>query len=75
MSDPENCRVYSKEPNVTLGQIVGQNAYDGTQIVMIELPRSQNEVEHVGFTMNVAMAVADKIMARCMNYQSQEAKK
>lgn len=75
MSDPENCRVYNKEPNVTLGQIVGQNAYDGTQIVMIELPRSLNEVEHVGFTMDVAMAVADKIMARCMRYQAQEARK
>lgn len=75
MSHSENCRVYNEEPTVTLGQIVGQNAYDGTQVVIIELPRSLNEVENIGFTMDVAMAVADKIMARCMRYQAQEARK
>lgn len=74
-SEPEDCRVYSQEPVVSIAQIVGQNAYDGTKIVMIELPRQNGAIEHVGFTMDVALAVADKMLARCMSYQAEESRK
>lgn len=74
-SESEDCRVYSQEPVVSIAQIVGQNAYDGTKIVMLELPRTNGTVEHIGFTMDVALSVADKMLARCMSYQAEESRK
>lgn len=65
MNQPdEMCRVYSVNPGVDSAEIIGCGKYDGAKIITINLIEDDGTVNRVGFTPEVAVELADRIIEK-----------
>lgn len=58
----ETCRIYSANQAVSSAEIVGYGKLDGTRIIMIDFENEDGTVDKVGFTPEVAVELADRII-------------
>lgn len=58
----EICRIYSANQAVSSAEIVGYGALDGTRIIVIDFENEDGTTNKIGFTPEVAVELADRII-------------
>ena len=56
------CRIFSENQRVNSAEIIGCGKYDGQRIIMIDLEGENGTVDRIGFTPEVAVELADRII-------------
>jgi len=62
MQQEDMCRIYHNNLTVNSAEIIGYGAFDGQRIITIDLEGDNGTIEKIGFTPEVAVELADRII-------------